>query len=514
MHPHVTAPRDGIAVAHGFGIKIHVSRGHLVVEDGICDERQTRRFNRATSNLTRLVVVGQTGYVTLEALRWLRDVGAAFIQLDNRGRLVALSAAPGPNLAALRRQQALAPISTAGLDIARWLLTTKITGQRALLSDLPGGAGAEGAIDQALADLKGARDLQTVLLAEALAAEAYWEAWRELPFPFPARDHQTVPDHWRTFGQRRSLLTNGPRNATNPAGALLNMIYALIEAETTLALHAVGLDPGIGIFHTDRRDRNSLTLDLMEAIRPAGDAYVLTLLTQRTLNARDFIETRKGGCRLHPNLARTLLSTLPGWREHAAPVAEHVAHAFAHAAPGELPLLTPLTRHNHHESWKRRAPDHRTRDNTTGLALPPCCPDCGATLPDRRRRYCETCTRERIARRSDSAREAAAVVLAQLRAEQRDPAHGGHAAQIRGAKNAAHQRAVHAWAGERSDPSVFTREILPGLRSIPVPELAAATGLSQVYCSLIRLGKKTPHPRHWDALRHLVGFGVGGERAR
>jgi hypothetical protein len=100
---------------------------------------------------------------------------------------------------------------------------------------------------------------------------------------------------WRTFGQRRSLLTNGPRNATNPAGALLNLTYGLIEAETTLALHAVGLDPGIGIFHTDRRDRDSLTLDVMEAIRPVGDAYVLGLLTQRTLSARDFIETPKPG---------------------------------------------------------------------------------------------------------------------------------------------------------------------------------------------------------------------------
>jgi CRISPR-associated endonuclease Cas1 len=504
MHPHVSAPRDGIAVAHGFGIKIQVSRGHLVVEDGICGERHTRRFNRATSNLKRLVVIGQTGYVTFEATRWLRDVGAAFIQLDNRGQLVTLSAARGPDLGALRRQQALAPISSAGLDLARWLLTTKITGQRTLLREVPGGAEAADAIDRALACLEGARDLQAALLAESLAAEAYWEAWRELPFPFPARDGGAVPDHWRTFGQRRSLLTNGPRNATNPAGALLNLTYSLIEAETTLALHAVGLDPGIGIFHTDRRDRNSLTLDVMEAIRPAGDAYVLGLLTQRTLSTRDFIETRQGGCRLHPNLAKNLLSTLPGWRKHAAPVAEHVAHLFADAAPGELPLLTPLTRRNHYESWKRRAPNRLTRNNTPTLVLPPSCHDCGVTLYDRRRRYCETCTRERIARRGANARQTAQTVLAELRAEQRDPAHGGRAAKVRGAKNAVHQRAVHAWTGERPDPAAFTREILPGVRNLPIAQLVAATGLSDHYCSLIRLGKKVPHPRHWETLRAVV----------
>ena len=36
-------------------------------------------------------------------------------------------------------------------------------------------------------------------------------------------------------------------------------------------------------------------------------------------------------------------------------------------------------------------------------------------------------------------------------------------------------------------------------------ELATATGLSEVYCSLIRLGKRVPHPRHWAALRQVIG---------
>jgi len=505
MHPHVSAPRDGIAIVRGFGIKIRTSRGHLVVEDGICDERETRRFNRATSKLRRLVVIGQTGYVTFEATRWLRDVGAALIQLDNRGWLVGLSTPGGPDLAALRRQQALAPISPAGLELARWLLTAKVTGQQALLAELPGGHAAAETIAQALTDLEGASDLPSLLLAESLAAEAYWEAWRELPLPFPQRDRAGLPDHWLAFGLRRSLLNNGPRNATNPAGALINLIYALVEAEATLAIHAVGLDPGIGIFHTDRRDRDALTLDVMEAIRPVGDAYVLALLTQRTLSANDFVETRQGGCRLHPRIAYELVGTLPTWRTHIAPIAEHVAHALTEASPTTLPFLTPLTRRNHHDAWDRRAPQPRARQAGPGAALPASCPGCGQPSPDRRRRYCAACAAERGAQRGTRAREAAAIVLAQLRAEQHDPAHGGRAAQIRGAKNSAHQQAIRAWTGERPDPEIFRSEILPGLRREPVSELVTATGLSEHYCSLIRLGKNVPHPRHWDTLRAVAG---------
>jgi len=53
------------------------------------------------------------------------------------------------------------------------------------------------------------------------------------------------------------------------------------------------------------------------------------------------------------------------------------------------------------------------------------------------------------------------------------------------------------------DPGVFDREILPGLRELRIAELVAATGLSGHYCSLIRLGKRVPHPRHWEARRGL-----------
>jgi hypothetical protein len=103
-----------------------------------------------------------------------------------------------------------------------------------------------------------------------------------------------------------------------------------------------------------------------------------------------------------------------------------------------------------------------------------------------------------------AARRNAADVLASLRAEQRDPGHGGRAARLRGEKNAAHQRAVWAWTGEQPDPAAFTLEILPGLRQTTIAQLAAATGLSAHYCSLIRLGKRVPHPRHWEALRSVA----------
>ncbi len=55
MQAQPTEPADsGICVAHGYGLKLYVQRGHLIVHDGIGRQRQTRRYHRATSRLKRV----------------------------------------------------------------------------------------------------------------------------------------------------------------------------------------------------------------------------------------------------------------------------------------------------------------------------------------------------------------------------------------------------------------------------------------------------------------------------
>src|SRR5215212_6170717 len=93
MHHDGSAPHDGIVVASGFGLKIYVERGRLVVHDGLGRNRRTLRLARATSGLERLVVIGHTGYITLEALRWIRDIGASLVQIGPDGEVIATSSA-------------------------------------------------------------------------------------------------------------------------------------------------------------------------------------------------------------------------------------------------------------------------------------------------------------------------------------------------------------------------------------------------------------------------------------
>ena len=66
-------PRHGVLTLAGYGIRVQMHAGHLLLHDGIADERRTIRLPRVNHGLKRLVMIGSDGLVTLEALRWLAD---------------------------------------------------------------------------------------------------------------------------------------------------------------------------------------------------------------------------------------------------------------------------------------------------------------------------------------------------------------------------------------------------------------------------------------------------------
>jgi hypothetical protein len=69
----------------GYGTRVRVERGHLILEDGIGTDRRYARFARVGHGLERLVVIGSDGMVSFAALRWRADQEAAFVMLERDG---------------------------------------------------------------------------------------------------------------------------------------------------------------------------------------------------------------------------------------------------------------------------------------------------------------------------------------------------------------------------------------------------------------------------------------------
>jgi len=237
--------KSGVLVLDGFGIKALVNAGHLVLHDGVADERRTIRLPRVGHGLRRLIVIGNDGFVTLEALRWLADQNAAFIMLDRRGKVLDITGPVSSSDAKLRRSQALAFTNGTALGIPKNLILQKIGGQETVVRDMLRDTATADVIARFGEDILGAESTDAVRLIESQAARWYWRSWSNVSIHWPRKGEHRVPEHWKRFGSRISPLTQSPRLASTPPNALLNFLYSLLESESRLCVAAMGLDTGL-----------------------------------------------------------------------------------------------------------------------------------------------------------------------------------------------------------------------------------------------------------------------------
>lgn len=495
--PALVTPRQGVLTLFGFGIRVHVERGHLTIEDGIGADRRKARLPKVGHGLRRLVVIGSDGFVSLSALRWLADQDAAFLMLERDGSVLAVTGPVRPSDARLRRAQALAHQSGAAMRIASELISRKLVGQEQVARDKLHNPTAADTIAAMRAALSNAKTGEAIRQLEAQAAQAYWLAWRTVPVTFPQRDAHRVPDHWRMFGTRKSLLTGSPRLAVNPPNALLNYLYAILESESRLALAALGLDPGIGVLHMDAPSRDSFALDLMEAVRPQIDAYLFDWISREALRREWFFEKSDGNCRLMGSFVVRLSETAQTWARAIAPVAEWVSHTLWSTLRKPAPQIYPATRLTQSRRRQAKGGDSIPRADL-GPRVPRICGTCGETLK-RGKRYCVLCS-VAVSRRN--------LIEAAKRGQL--ATHSPKSEALRAATQRRHATELKGWRPS-SNPNwltenVYREKIQPLFSGLTVPAIAAALGISEPYATDIRAGKRIPHPRHWKKLAQLAGL--------
>jgi CRISPR-associated endonuclease Cas1 len=489
-------PTSGVITLFGYGINVHVERGHLLIQDGIAAKRRHARLPRVGHGLKRLVVIGSDGMVSFAALRWLADQDISFSMLERDGTVLATTGPTRSSDARLRRAQALAMQTGAALEITRELIGQKLAGQEHVARKKLLDSQTADVIARFRAAVTTAETIDTILHLESLGAAAYWAAWKDLPITFPRADLPRVPDHWRRFGTRKSPLTGSQRLAVNPANAILNYLYAVLESETRLAVAALGLDPGLGFWHVDTPARDSLACDLMEPVRPQVDAFLLDWITREPLKREWFFEQRDGNCRLMSSLAVELSQTAPMWARAVAPFAEWISRTLWSGRSKSDSSSAPATRltQRHKRQAKGQSPiappiQAPRRDNL--------CLGCGKVIRVGRQN-CERCAIEGATLRLVDAARIGRLASRSLEARAK------HRASRR-----RHAEGISAW-DPASQPSwltaeVYSEKILPLLALVSNSAIVRRIGVSPGYAGRIRHGL-LPHPRHWLDLACLAEF--------
>jgi hypothetical protein len=480
------------------------------------DRRRESAFHsievrRGPSRIQRLVIVGPSGRLDLAVVPWCHSQGIALAQVSRAGDLLWVSAPPGRDDARLRRAQALAgaPDAELGLQIARDLVAGKVWAEDHCLRELGLARepllGEVGCIEDALAVAATVADCRNL---EALSAASFWAVLEPLDVPFVTRDLPRIPAHWRTIGPRSSPLGGtGPRRAVSPFHAALNVIFASVELEATIACHAMGLDPGLGFLHLDVPRRPSLACDLMEPLRAAAVVQLLHLLRSRPLSLRDVVERPDGEVRCRPSLFQELWSQAPAWGRAVAPLAEHMAARITATIPAQvggrqIEASTPLTGRRRRASGAQR---RGWREPSTGLprrppALPHTCLGCGGPVRGANLR-CSTCAK---ARHEEMAAELSRERLGRARG-------GGEASQREVPVGIRHglsrlAEAVGWAAGTGSSGGTGDWEVaLSQLQELGPARLGEVTGASPATVGRWLRGEAAPRPRWWDAIEGAAG---------
>jgi CRISPR-associated endonuclease Cas1 len=492
-----SAPRHGVLTLVGYGIQVRVDRGHLVVQDGIGAERRRFRLARVGHGLKRLVVIGSDGVISLAALRWLADQDASFVLLERDGKVLATTGPVRPSDAKLRRAQALALGSGVGLQICRKLIDAKLLGQEHVLRERLNCPSTADAVARFRNKLGHAESFDAIRNIEANAASSYFREWRDLPLTWPKADLQKIPDHWRSVGSRQSPLTGGPRLAVTPAHALLNYCFALLQAETRLALSSLGLDPGLGVgLHTDTANRDSLAFDVLEPVRPQVERWLLDWIAREPLRKADFFETATGNCRLMSQICKKLGATASTWAKLVAPWAEYVSRTlWAGTKSGGACTSVPPTR-----LTQQRRTEAKGKVWIAAVEPPTMehfCRGCGKTITNERTN-CSDCA-------IDASTERLLTAARLGRVAARSPeSRAKHVASRR-----RHAQACSEWDSSKQPAwltnEVFSQQVQPLLANMPTSAIRSRIGVSRWYAGRIRQGYR-PHPRHWQVLAKLVGL--------
>lgn len=287
----------------GHGCRVSVNKDALLVRSGFTHSTQQPeewRLERGVHEVRTIILLGQSGSVTLDALQWCQDQDICLLVIDRDGQLTTAVSPPSPPLVELRRLQYRAD----PLPIARLLVVHKLRES----------AKARPMVTEEMQawkrDADKAASLEALRIIEGQAAITYWNAWR-----MELRWTGQHPTYWNTFKQRESPIgsQSSARYAAHPVNAMLNYAYAVLAGHLERAIVTRGLDPAMGYLHAPRDGRASLVYDLIEPLRARVDALLLPWIAQKRWTRSDFTVDRTGCVRLHPQLGRVVVqqSALP-----------------------------------------------------------------------------------------------------------------------------------------------------------------------------------------------------------
>jgi CRISP-associated protein Cas1 len=288
----VAEPGTHPLIAQEPGARVRLSGERLLVERN----RETVAAARLEET-SQVVLMGGAG-ISSAALNDCCRRGIPVLHMSGTGWFYGVThGLPHKNVEIRIEQFAAARDPDRALPVARRLIAAKILNSRVLLRRNGHAPAADLRQLKALAaDAGHAPNSETLLGLEGAAGRLYFAHF------------STLLKGAAAAGAAFDFETRNRHPPKDPINALLSFAYALLVKDWMVTLHAVGLDPMMGLYHQPRYGKPALALDLMEPFRPVvADSVVAGVLNNGEIGGDDFIDTL-GGVLIKPAARKKLLA--------------------------------------------------------------------------------------------------------------------------------------------------------------------------------------------------------------
>jgi len=282
-------------------------------ENIVVSVNQKEVFRIPALNVEAIVTFGYMG-ASPGIMKLCADKGIGLTFLTPNGRFISrVQGQIRGNVLLRKAQYALSEDAAKTTELAKIMIAGKVQNYRSILRRYERDYGQNesveevvNAIDWAKRDILRCNDKDVLRGLEGDAASCYFSIFPTLiinqktDFPFSGRNRRP------------------PKDAVN---AMLSLAYTLLTNDVTSALETVGLDPYVGVFHTLRPGRASLSLDMVEELRAyLGDRFVLSLINRKQITKSDFLYQGDDGVILTDKGRKTFLTA---WQIRKKEVVTH-----------------------------------------------------------------------------------------------------------------------------------------------------------------------------------------------
>ena len=256
-----------VLVLNGYDLKCKKYSNHLLIEKTELNnenEKEIRRYRQPITELTGVILEDYV-YIAPAAVIMLIEENIPIIRIHNNELIGITHSFAGSGTVITRRAQFLAFLGPKGMYLAKMFVYSGLLNKANLLlsygknrsdeikENLKGLATEIRDIGQQVKEMTEERTIDEsrmyLMALEARGAKIYLQGIISI-----------LPEQYNFNNRNR-------RPPRDPINAALSYGYAILNAQTLLAVIGSGLDPYGGFLHVDRSGRTSLSIDIAEEFR-------------------------------------------------------------------------------------------------------------------------------------------------------------------------------------------------------------------------------------------------------